>query len=114
MEHRFNEICKAAYTGQEMNGSLADLWCYEAMFSLYYSYQFGAVDIEAAKLRTNKLKREYVNAKEREALNLEGYKGLQNLYHQAAEPIRAYRQHELSAEEFAELMIAIIDGKHGG
>ena len=87
------------------------MMCYEAMFSLYYSYHFGAVDIEAAKNRTNKLKREYVNSKEREAMNLEGYQSKQRLYREAGELIRAYRKGECTADVFAEKIIAVIDGK---
>ncbi|MBR5261839.1 MAG: hypothetical protein IKV47_06690 [Oscillospiraceae bacterium] len=109
--YRFEEICKAAHSAEDITGSLADLWCYEAMFSLYYSYHFGAVDIEAAKNRTNKLKREYINAKEREALNLEGYQSKQRIYREAGELIRAYRSGECAADVFAEKIIAVINGK---
>ena len=110
MTYRFEEICKAAYTGQDIDGSLADLMCYEAMSSLYYQYHFGAVDIEAAKVRTNKLRREYTQMKEREAMSLDGYKRNQEIYHKAGEVIRQYL-HSGERVEVADKLIAIIDGR---
>lgn len=110
MSCRFDEIAQAAYHGEEISGSLADRMCYEAMFSLYYAYHFGAVKLDDAKKRTQKIKHEYENAKAKEEMSLDGYKWMQAMYHAIGEVFRDY--HKEHTIETAERLIAVINGKH--
>ena len=64
-----------------------------------------------SKKDTEKIRHEYINEKTREAMDLEGWRSNQRLYHNAGELIRAYRQGECAADVFAEKIIAIIDGR---